>query len=219
MPLPNPFPAGQPITADICEAGSTGTFPVGGTLEGNGSATSPGISDNQPGYINMEVACTGYPGFVNLVGTPLGISADAVRPYNGFSNILSVENVANSNYNGLQAGLRRTKGSLTLGVAYTYSHSLDDASDRASGNFANSINLKQNYASSDFDERQLLSVNYIYDLPLIQLLYRFTRFTPDEDPTPAPTQLNPLRLLPTGGMLLGQDSARSLAILRHHRIS
>jgi hypothetical protein len=186
----NPFPSAQPITADICEAGSTGVFPVGGTLEGNGSTSSPGIGPNQPGYLNMEVACSGSPGFVSNGGAPLGVSADAIRPYNGFSNILRVENVANSNYNGLQASLRHTKGSLTLGVAYTYSHSFDDASDRASGNFVNSINLKQNYASSDFDQRHLLSVNYIYDLPFIQLLYRFTRFTPDDEPAtgsgPAP---------------------------------
>jgi hypothetical protein len=183
QPLPdslNPFPSGQPITADICEAGSSGTFPVGGTTEGNGSTTSPGIGPNQPGYINMEIACSGSPGYISSGGAPLGVSADAVRPYVGFSNILSVANIANSNYNGLQATLHRSKGSLTLGLAYTYSHSFDEASDRASANFANSLDLKSNYASSDFDERNLLSVDYIYDLPLIRLLNRFTQFANEE---------------------------------------
>jgi len=81
----------------------------------------------------------------------------------------------------LQATLRRTKGAFTVGAAYTYSHSLDEASDRAGGNFVNSLNLKSNYASSDFDERQLLSVNYIYQLPLIQMLDRFTHFENEDD--------------------------------------
>ncbi len=184
-PAQNPFPAGQPITSDICQAGATaGTFPVGGTTSGNGSVTSPGIGPNQPGYLNMVVACAGSPGFVSN-GIKLGISADTIRPYNGFSNILSIANVANSNYNGLQATLRRTKGAFTLGVAYTYSHSLDETSDRASANFVNSLDLKSNYASSDFDQRQLLSVNYIYQLPLIQLLYRFMHFENEEEPSPA----------------------------------
>ena len=181
----NPFPAGQPLTSDICQAGAnspTGTFPVGGTTSGNGSVTSPGIGPGQPGYLNLLVACTGSPGFVSILsGTKLGISADSIRPYNGLSNILAVQNVANSNYNALQATVRRTAGALTLGVAYTYSHSLDDASDRASANFVNSLDLKSNYASSDFDERQLLSVDYIYDLPLIRLLDRFTQFGNEDD--------------------------------------
>jgi hypothetical protein len=185
QPLPdglNPFPKGQPITADICEVGSSGTFPVGGTLLGNGSATSPGIGPNQPGYINMTIACSGSPGFASNAGAPLGVSADAVRPYNGFSDILSVANIANSNYNGLQATLRRSAGALTMGLAYTYSHSFDEASDRASANFANSLDLRSNYASSDFDERNLLSVDYIYDVPLVRLISRFGQFA-NEDPS------------------------------------
>jgi hypothetical protein len=186
----NPFPAGQPITNDICAAGATyGTFPVAGTVAGTGVTNSPGIGPNQPGFQNMEVACTGFPGFVygptsNQPGRPIALSADAIRQYTGFSNILSIENIANSNYSGFQATLRRTRGELTLGAAYTWSHSLDEASDRASANFANSLNLKQNYASSDFDQRQLLSVDYMYKLPLIHLLNTFTRFSSDEEPAP-----------------------------------
>jgi len=180
-PGQDPFPAGQPLTADICQAGAlAGTFPVGGTTVGNGSVSSPGIGPNQPGYLNLLVACTGSPGFVSN-DMKLGISADTIRPYNGLSNILSVSNVGNSNYNGLQATLGRTKGALTFGAAYTYSHSLDEASDRASGNFVNSLNLRSNYASSDFDQRQLLSINYLYQLPLIQLLHLFTQFENEEE--------------------------------------
>jgi len=193
QPVPdslNPFPAHQPIDFDICAAGSSGTFPVAGTTPVTGATSSPGISPGQPGYINMTIACEGSPGYSiqsnsgNSGSVPLGISADVVRPYNGFSNILSVANIANSNYNALQATLRHSSHSLTLGTAYTYSHSLDEASDRASANFANSLDTKANYASSDFDERNLLSVDYIYDLPLIRLLQRFGDFAND-DSSPA----------------------------------
>jgi hypothetical protein len=186
----NPFPAGQPITNGICAAGAVnGTFPVVDPTAET-VTSSPGIGPTQPGYLNMEVACTGFPGFVypnsynGTAGSPIALSADTIRPYPGLSNILSVDNIANSNYNALQATLRRAQGALTLGVAYTYSHSLDEASDRASANFADSLNLKSNYASSDFDQRQLLSIDYIYDLPLIRLLDRFTHFSNDEEPAP-----------------------------------
>lgn len=182
-PALNPFPTGQPITADICEAGSTGVFPVGGTTEGNGSTSSPGIGPTQPGYVNMSIACSGSPGYVSNAGAPLGLSADTVRPYNGFSNILSVTNIANSNYNGLQGTLRRSSKTFTLGMAYTYSHSLDEASDRATANFANSLDLRSNYASSDFDERNLLNIDYLYELPLIRLIDRFTKLTGSDEST------------------------------------
>jgi hypothetical protein len=186
----NPFPAGQPITNGICAAGAqNGTFPVVDPTAEPGATNSPGIGPTQAGYLNMEIACTGFPGFVSTtppnVGQALAVSADTVRQYNGLSNILSVANIANSNYSGFQATLRRTRGALTLGAAYTWSHSLDESSDRSSANFANSLNLKQNYASSDFDQRQLLSVDYTYKLPLIRLLDRFTRFSSDEEPAPA----------------------------------
>jgi hypothetical protein len=182
----NPFPSGQPITNDICAAGAGApyVFPVAGTTKATGATSSPGIGPSQAGYINMEIACSGFPGFVDKYGNALAISADTVRQYQGLSNILSVSNIANSNYNALQATLRRSKGVLTLGAAYTWSHSFDESSDRSSANFANSLDLKGNYASSDFDQRQLLSVDYIYNLPLIQLLNRFTRFSNEEEPEP-----------------------------------
>jgi len=182
----SPFPTAQPITNGICaEGASTGVFPfVDPTAEPG--VISQGISSTDAGFQNMQVACTGFPGFVDRVsGQPIAISADTIRPYPGLSNILSVANIANSNYSGFQATLRRTRGALTLGAAYTFSHSLDEASDRSSANFANSLTLKQNYASSDFDQRQLLSVDYTYKLPLIHLLDLFSHFSSDDDAAPA----------------------------------
>ena len=191
----NPFKPGQPITADVCRSGALyNTFSTNGSLPGTSiPGSSNGIGPTSPGYINSIVACTGNPGFTNSQGTALGISADDVRPYPGFSNIISVANLADSEYQAFQSTLRETAGSLTLGVSYSFSHSLDDASDRSSANFANSLDIKSNHASSDFDQRHLLNVSYLYELPLVQLLHGFTHFagsdaaTNDDDPGARPS--------------------------------
>jgi carboxypeptidase family protein len=148
----NPFKPGQPFTFDVCSNFGIGIGP-------NGQPIAPG----QPGYVNLEAACLGYAGF-----TP---SPDALRQPGtaiapGLGQIFSLQNVANSEYNAMQITLRRTKGPVTLGVSYTYSHSIDDSSDRTSTVFVNAYDLEQNRASSDFDERHLLNVDYIYDLPV-----------------------------------------------------
>jgi hypothetical protein len=176
----NPFSAGQPITSSVCNSGATyNVFSTAGS-NSSGSTTitsSAGIGPTSPGYVNMMVACAGNPGFYknNTSGTVLGVGADSVRPYPGFSNIISVDNIADSKYHALQATLRTVTKPLTIGVAYTYSHSFDDASDRASANFADSSNLKSNYASSDFDQRHMLNISYIYDLPFLNLLHGFAQ--------------------------------------------
>ena len=174
----NPFTPGQPITSAVCSSGATyNYFSTAGSNpyppSGPGIPNSPGIGSSSPGYINMVVACTGNPGFVSPIGNLLGISADSVRPYPGFSNIISVNNIAVSQYHSFQSTLREITGPVTIAAAYTYSHSLDDASDRSSANFANSLSLKSNYASSDYDQRHMLNLSYQYDLPLVKLIEGF----------------------------------------------
>jgi hypothetical protein len=178
-PGENPFSAGEPVTAAVCNSGALyNYFSVAGTNStppsGPGIPSSPGIGPTSPGYLNMIVACTGNPGFVSrTTGKLLGISPDVLRQYTGFSNIISVNNVADSEYHALQAAMRETTRPLTVAVAYTWSHSIDDASDRSSANFANSLDLRSNRASSDFDQRQIVNVSYVYNLPLVQLLQGF----------------------------------------------
>ncbi|WP_255551027.1 carboxypeptidase regulatory-like domain-containing protein [Granulicella sp. dw_53] len=219
----NPFGPGQPITANVCQSGANnGGFFVAGLNSGANGApitvpNSPVIGPADPGYINMFIACTGNPGFARIhIDKPqkLGVSADAVRAYPGFSNIISVENVADSAYNALQATVRQTTGPLTIGVAYTYSHSFDDSSDRSSANFANSLDIHSNRASSDFDQRHMLNVNYIYDLPLLRMLAGFDHLVgsgsdPADDDAPSPSDKTPwqpgavLRTLLGGWQLSG----------------
>ena len=143
-PDQNPFLPGEPITDDICNSqrGTTlkPTFRVNGTRV-----------RGQPA-INIAVAC--------------GNNPDLFRSnFPGLGSIQRVESVANSNYNALQFSLRKTNGPLTVDVAYTYSHSLDNSSDNFDSNFVNSADLHSNYASSNYDQRHILTAAWTLDIP------------------------------------------------------
>jgi hypothetical protein len=146
----NPFPRGQPITGDICDSPTTNNVDYY-TLP-NGATVAPG----SPAFANLSVAC--------------GIDPNPFRPnYPGYGTITGIEPTANSNYNALQVSARRTQGRLSLSVAYTWSHSLDDFSDRFDSNFVNSYDPHANYASSNFDQRHVLTASWVYDIPFFNV--------------------------------------------------
>jgi hypothetical protein len=126
-----------------------------------GQAMTPNDCTN--GTVN-GVAPTGAA--LSQFNVACGGDSDFYRPYQGFDSITSLEPQANSIYNALQASAHRHVGRLSLDLAYTWSHSLDDSSDRYDGNFVNAYDLALTRASSNFDQRQLLNVGYVYDLPL-----------------------------------------------------
>ena len=149
VPVPaseNPFQPGQPITDDIC-----GT--QYGTVKAPIFKINKHVVTGQPA-INLAVSC--------------GNDPNPYRPYYGLGSTEGVSPEANSNYNALQFSLRRTSGPLTLDVAYTFSHSLDNSSDKFDSNFVNSYNVKGSYASSNFDQRHILTVAWVYDLPFFR---------------------------------------------------
>ena len=140
----NPFQPGQPITDDICNSQAGSVLKPSFRVNGKRIRGQPGI--------NIAVAC--------------GNNPDLFRTnYPGLGSIQRVESVADSNYNALQFSLRKTSGALTLDVAYTYSHSLDNSSDNFDSNFVNSANLHANYASSNYDQRHILNVAWTYEIP------------------------------------------------------
>ncbi len=164
----NPFLPGQPLTNFICLGEGAPFFTINGNNYGPGSAP----------YQNLLAACSGM--------NPTAPAANSIRVPNyaiapGLGQVYSLQNIANSNYNAMQVTVRRTRGPLTLGVSYTYSHSIDDSSDRFSQVFVNAYNLAQNRASSDFDQRHLLNISYIYELPLEKWYHRIN--FADDDPT------------------------------------
>jgi hypothetical protein len=146
----------------------------------NGMVIAPGDAS----YNNLVAGCYAAVGSVVTKSNLYGASPNSLRTYApGIGEIHSLQNVANSSYNAFQATLRKIQGPLTLGVAYTYSHSLDNASDRSDATFVNSFNLKGNRANSNFDQRHLLHVSYIYDLPLLKFFDAFLHAA-DEANTP-----------------------------------
>jgi len=153
----NPFGPSEPITLADCTVapqGPPGQFPGDGTMPfllQSGTLVSP----QSPAYVNLQAACAN-PNIPNVNSLP--------HPYQGLGQVLSLENVAVSTYHALQATMRRTSGPLTLGVSYSYSHSIDNSSDRSDPVLVDSYNLAGNRASSNFDERHLLNVSYIYSL-------------------------------------------------------
>jgi len=159
-PLPaseNPFGPNEPLTLSDCDvspvagAGHPGDGTVPFLLQSGTIVTA-----QNPAYTYLQAACTS-PFIPNVNSLP--------RPYPGLGRVLSLQNVANSSYHGLQATLRRSSGPLTAGISYTYSHSLDNASDRSDPVLVNSYDLRENRASSNFDERHLFNFSYLYQVP------------------------------------------------------
>ena len=97
-----------------------------------------------------------------------GVNVNALRPYKGFAQIDANENAARSEYNGFQveANRRFSKG-LLLGIAYTYSKSFDNASNRRDILW-NAYNDRSFWGPSNFDTRHMLMINYVYELPFLK---------------------------------------------------
>lgn len=159
-----PYPVGQPITGVILNPDGSVKYAgdcASGTI-GMGGPAIPGYTpdlnpaDQTPGSpgVNMWVAC--------------GNNPDFFRPYPGFSDIRRLENASSSVYHGLQTSLRKTVGALQFSVSYTYSHSIDDVSSGGDVGFMNSYDFNSNRASSNFDQRHVLALSYIYDLPFFK---------------------------------------------------
>ncbi|HKR59609.1 MAG TPA: TonB-dependent receptor [Pyrinomonadaceae bacterium] len=93
------------------------------------------------------------------------------RPDPRFDDINLLESRANSNYHSLQTRVQqRLSRGLAALVSYTWSKSIDDASNFFSSagdpNFPqNSYNLRGERGRSNFDVAHRLSVSYSYDLP------------------------------------------------------
>ncbi len=143
----NPYQPGQAISAADCSSLSNiGDPNVTGMVNGQ---TITGQA-----AINLQTACAN--------------DANPYRPYYGIGTITRLENKASSTYNALQVSGRKNVGALSLTAAYTYSHSIDDSSDRYDGSFVNSYDPSINRASSNFDQRHMLNVGYVYDLPFFR---------------------------------------------------
>jgi hypothetical protein len=143
----NPFVPGQPITSAECDSVQNAGLPnVFGVVNGTTITGQPAI--------NLQTAC--------------GNDPNPYRQFQGIASITRLENKASSIYHAFQVSARKSVGALSLSLAYTYSHSIDDSSDRYNGDFVNSYDIAASRASSNFDQRHLLNIGYVYDLPFFR---------------------------------------------------
>jgi hypothetical protein len=111
--------------------------------------------------------------FVTASGQTINGTRGPLGPNFG-SNALETT-IGNSNYNSLQVTLRHTSGPLQLLAAYTYSKSLDQASNL--GDEVNPLNPSLSRALSAFDITQNFVVSYSYQLPFEHLFHAANRLT------------------------------------------
>jgi hypothetical protein len=174
----NPFRPGQPLTVADCSTYDGNRFTLFGSVDpltGQADPTAT-VTSTDPGFVNLEAACFGTPN----TNIPDPNSLRTFAP--GIGRVFSLQNVADSRYNAMQLTLRRATGPFTLGVAYSYSHSIDDSSDRSDTTLVNAFDLAANRASSNFDQRHLLNISYLYKLDHVvgKLRYWFSDIGFDE---------------------------------------
>ncbi len=108
--------------------------------------------------------------------TNMGLSTvplvDPLRPYAGFNGVTVFENGATSNYYSLQSKLeRRFRSGFNLLAAYTWSKSIDDASDFASGDPSEQVldsrNRRAQRALSSFDVPHRFTAAFNYLVPAL----------------------------------------------------
>jgi hypothetical protein len=186
----NPYAPGQPITVQDCNSytpgpnGTAGSFTVGQNPIGQVTPIPVSVTPHEAAWPNLVAACYSLsPALISNPSVQLP-NPNSLRTFApGMGRVLSLQDIADSQYHALQATIRRTRGPLTVGASYTYSHALDDSSDRSDASFVNSANIKSNWASSSFDQRHSLSVNYIYAFPKFSGALERSAFrsTPESD--------------------------------------
>jgi hypothetical protein len=113
--------------------------------------------------------------YVGTKSTHLDVLSDlnqpvnGVTPYPGFGYIEYQNAIGTGSYNGLETSVKRrfAKG-LSLGVAYTWSKSIDDTPEElesSSGGSQIGLNQQAWRGPSDFDIPQRLVANYVLELP------------------------------------------------------
>ena len=114
----------------------------------------------------------GYPQYNAIAGEPWntysGGNIDFRTPYVGYNfNSALFKTVGNSAYDALETHIeKRLSHNFQAGASYTWSHALDEQSDIGiffTGD--NPDNLRQSYASADFDRTNVFSINFDAMLP------------------------------------------------------
>ena len=153
------------VTFDVAYVGTKGTH-------------LQGIVDLNQAYPGVALAAGLHaPNGNTIFTTADDPNINAVRPYLGFNAINTIETAFDSNYHSLQVQVRKNFGAAGLiSGAYTYSKNLtDNASDRSNAP-QNSYNWHEGeYGPATLDRTQVLTVNYVYTIPIFKTAHGFKR--------------------------------------------
>jgi len=157
--------------------GRTLNAPALANLVGNTPA-NPAL--NAPGDVGQQLCdaagnCNAATALIyqggEIGGNSVGVPSVFFAPYRGYNTITDKQNTAVSSYNALQASLRHTfsKG-LTLQVAYTWSHAIDDSSStyQQTAGGIDDYYLTRWKGTGDINRFQVFQLNYVYALPFFK---------------------------------------------------
>jgi hypothetical protein len=172
-------------TADNPSSGSNGTYPM---LSGDIDQNSPqpeaylwnlSVERQLPLGLMADVSYVGRRALHQQYGANInqlqpgtltnpanaGISANALRPFKGYSAINYVVQGDGATYQGLQTDInRRFAHGIGVGLAYTYAHSWDCASFQKTV-VPNAYDPKSYCGPSDYDVRNVLVANSVLAIP------------------------------------------------------
>lgn len=135
------------------------------------------LSLSQPNEVAPGSATCGPFGENTVYTTPSGTVINGTRGPLGpaFGSDSYQTSIGNSNYNALQASLRHSSGPLQLLISYTYSKSIDQASNL--GEQVDPFNPNLSRGLSSFDMRHNFVASYTYALPIERLFHASNNWT------------------------------------------
>ena len=93
---------------------------------------------------------------------------DALRPYYGWGSLTAVETLSYSRYDAMMVRLsRRFAQSVAVNFNYTRSRAMDIL-DNDSDNIINPFNIRQNWGLAGYDQPNVFTTDFIYDLPKVK---------------------------------------------------
>jgi hypothetical protein len=103
---------------------------------------------------------------INTGNTP---TLNQIRPYKGYNALNTLEPWFSSNYNSMQVSLqKRFAGKSLVDVNYTWSRALSNNQTDRSTAPQNIYNIAGEYGRSQLDRNQILTADFIYELPFLR---------------------------------------------------
>ena len=145
-----------------------------------------GLQQTMTPSVLLEIGYAGSVGRKLISRDNINRVIQGVRLNNTIGDDTFLSNAGNSNYHALEVGLRRRfSGGLQFQVSYSYSHAIDNQSDVFEGirtrpgptlptlaTFTRQFDAQVDRGNANFDQRQNLIFNVVWDLPRTRLSMR-----------------------------------------------